>query len=311
MLQRDAPGAAVPERRPMSTGRETPVPRPLFLAVALVAAFAAATLMTGVARAAVTVFTFELTAEEEVPDPGPDGATGSAHIVIDDETNEVCYELTIDGIAEDDSVIAAHIHEGEAGVAGDVVVPLFTEPPSGEMTGCVQDVDPDIVAAITANPPAFYVNIHTELFPDGAVRGQMVVSSVGGECNITVEPTSVAEGEQFVVSGDFGANAEIHLVPGEAAGVPEDSEPIATIPADESSFSETFTAQAGTAGSWTVWAFIFGTECGDSAPLTITAGTVPDTAAGPVTLPVHEMLGALLLILGAFSIHRMKRASIR
>jgi hypothetical protein len=115
----------------------------------------------------------------EVPNPGPDAATGGAEITIDDETNEVCYELTIEGIGAPDAVIAAHIHAGDAGVAGDVVVPLFTEPPSGEMTGCVQDVDPEIVAAITADPFGYYVNIHTEQFPDGAVRGQLFTSSIG------------------------------------------------------------------------------------------------------------------------------------
>ena len=188
----------------MSKRRVPHVPRPLSIAAAVVTAFAAAILMTGVVNAAIVTFTAELTADAEVPTPGPDGATGSAVITVDDETNEVCFELTIDGIGQD-TVIAAHIHEGEAGVAGDIVVPLFTEPPTGEMTGCVQDVDPAIVAAIIADPAAYYVNIHTEQFPDGAVRGQLVVSVAGGGCTITVEPTTMADGGQVTVSGDFGA----------------------------------------------------------------------------------------------------------
>ena len=298
----------------MTTRRSVPIPLLLPLAVGVVAALAAASLMAGVARAGVFVYGFQLTAEEEVPNPGPDGATGTAEITIDDETNEVCYELTIDGIDAEDAVIAAHIHVGDAGVAGGVVVPLFTEPPSGEMTGCVQDVDPDIVAAITADPLGYYVNIHTEQFPDGAVRGQLFTSSIGaGECNITLEPTTVAEGGQFVVSsGDFGAGAEIHLVFGEDATLPEDSEPIATIPVDQSSdLSVTITMLPGSAGTWTVWAFIPGSECGDSATLTVTAGTLPNTAARPATLPVMALVGALLLLLGASSFGRLRRAPAR
>ena len=295
----------------MRTGRTTPTPRPLALAVAVVAALAVAILMTGVVSAAIVTFTAELTAEEEVPNPGPDGATGSALITIDDETNEVCFELTIDGLEQGDAVIMAHIHEGEAGVAGDVVVPLFTEPPTAEMTGCVQDVDPAIVAAIIADPAAYYVNIHTEQFPDGAVRGQLVVSSVGGECSITVDPATVADGGEFTVSGDFGAGAEIHLVSGENVAPPEDSEPIATIPVDESSFSVTITMLPGSVGTWTVWGLIPASECGDSAILTVTAGTVPNTAARAAALPAPELLGALLLVLGAASVPSLRRATNR
>jgi CHRD domain len=293
----------------MRRGRVTHIPRPLSIAVAAITAFAAAILMTGVVNAAIVTFTADLTAEAEVPNPGPDGATGSAVITVDDETNEVCFELTIDGIGQD-TVIAAHIHEGEAGVAGDVVVPLFTEPPTGEMTGCVQDVDADLLAAIIADPAAYYVNIHTEGFPDGAVRGQLVVSVVGGGCTITVEPATVADGGQVTVSGDFGG-AEVHFVQGENASVPEDSEPVATTPADQASFSVTITMLPGSVGTWTVWGFIEGSECGDSAILTVTAATVPNTAARPDTLPVAEVLGALLLTLGAASVLRLKRATIR
>lgn len=293
----------------MSTGRLTPIPRALSLAVAIVAMLAAAILTTGVARAAITTFTADLSAEAEVPNQGPDGATGSAVITVDDETNEVCFELTIDGLGAQDAVIAAHIHEGAEGVAGDVVVPLFTEPPTGEMTGCVQDVDADIVAAIIADPAGYYVNIHTEQFPDGAVRGQLVVSVVGGGCTITVEPATVADGGQVTVSGDFGG-AEVHFVQGENASPPEDSEPVATTPVDQASFSVTITMLPGSVGTWTVWAFIEGSECGDSAMLTVTAATVPNTAARPAS-PMPELLGALLLVLGAASFMTLKRATMR
>jgi hypothetical protein len=108
----------------------------------------------------------------------------------------------------------------------------------------------------------------------------------GGECTVTVEPSTVAVGDEFVVSGDFGANAEIHLVRGVDQAFPEDSEPVATIPIGESSFRLTFTAEAGDEGSWTVWAFIFGTECGDSASLTITPATQrPAATPTPALLP--------------------------
>ena len=293
----------------MPTDRVTLSRSSLLLAVALLTAFTASMLMTGVTRAAVITFTSTLTAEAEVPNPGPDGATGSAVITIDDETNEVCFELTIDGLDKGDSVIASHIHEGEAGVAGDIVVPLFTSPPTGEMTGCV-DGDPAVVDAIIADPAGYYVNIHTEQFQAGAVRGQLVVSSTGGGCSITVSPTTVADGGKVTVSGNFGG-AEIHMVFGANADLPEDSDPIVTVPAGQSSFNVTITMLRGSVGTWTVWAFIEGSECGDSAQLTVTAGTLPNTAAPTDTLPLPVVLGALLLTIGAWSLRRMVRVPIR
>lgn len=294
----------------METTRVTSLHARLPLVVALLAALVAALLVTGTVRAAVVTLTAELTAEAEVPEPGPEGATGSALITIDDETNEVCFELSIEGIATDDTVTAAHIHVGEEGVAGDIVVPLFTEPPTGEMTGCVQDVDADLVAAILADPAGYYVNIHTEAHPAGAVRGQLVLEGVpAGDCNVTVEPTSVRVGEEFVVSGDFGG-AEIHFVEGEDEAPPEDSEPVATVPQDESSFSLTFTAEAGDEGTWTIWALIPESECGDSAILTI-QGAVPDTALQPTTAPVAEALGILLLAVSVLSAYGLRRVPAR
>lgn len=157
--------------------------RLLPIAVALAMAFTliASLAITGTARAATVSLTAELTAAAEVPTLGPEGATGTASITLDDATGEVCFELTIDGLSDEDAVVAAHIHTGEAGVAGDVVVPLFTEPPTGEMTGCVEGVDLELVADIIANPAEYYVNIHSELFGAGAVRGQLAVAGGGAD----------------------------------------------------------------------------------------------------------------------------------
>ena len=118
----------------------------------------------------------------------------------------------------------------------------------------------------------------------------------GGGCQITIEPSTIAAGGQFVVSGNFGANAEVHVVPGEDAAFPEDSEPVYTVPLNRSSFSATITMAADTQGTWTVWGFIPATECGDSAILTVT-GTLPNTALG-ADGPAAPPSGTLLVVLG-------------
>ncbi|NND12417.1 MAG: CHRD domain-containing protein, partial [Acidimicrobiia bacterium] len=67
-------------------------------------------------------------------------------------------------------VTAIHIHRGFEGEDGPVVVD-FDYPNLGS-TGNVE-ADPEVLAEITANPAGFYVNVHTEAFPNGAIRGQI------------------------------------------------------------------------------------------------------------------------------------------
>ncbi|HEX9767023.1 MAG TPA: cell wall-binding repeat-containing protein [Nitriliruptorales bacterium] len=73
----------------------------------------------------------------------------------------------------------AHIHEGDNGEDGPVVVPLPT-PDEGEIvaSGCTDTdevgTDTAVVDAIAADINGHYVNLHTEDYPDGAARGQLI-----------------------------------------------------------------------------------------------------------------------------------------
>lgn len=84
---------------------------------------------------------------------------------------EFCYTLSVEDLSA--PVAAAHIHVGARKVAGPVVIPLeigtgttWTE------TACVP-ADATVLAALEANPRAYYVNVHTPTFPGGEVRGQL------------------------------------------------------------------------------------------------------------------------------------------
>ncbi len=110
-----------------------------------------------------------MTGAKEVPGPGAaDPASGQALVTVDATTNEVCVNLATTGIA---AYTGAHIHSGALGVSGPVVVDFA--PPAGTTntySKCVIDTDAD---AIVADPAAFYVNVHTADFPNGAVRDQL------------------------------------------------------------------------------------------------------------------------------------------
>jgi hypothetical protein len=99
----------------------------------------------------------------------PDGS-GHATVRLNSATGEVCWDLTVAGLAL--PAVGAHIHVGAAGVNGDIVVPLDAPGTSGSSNGCTT-ADPAVVAAIATDTAGYYVNVHTTEFPDGAVRGQL------------------------------------------------------------------------------------------------------------------------------------------
>ena len=67
------------------------------------------------------------------------------------------------------TIVAAHIHKGKAGVAGPVVVPFGAHYKS---KGCTTTTAA-IAAAIQRNPAAYYVNVHNAKYPGGALRGML------------------------------------------------------------------------------------------------------------------------------------------
>jgi hypothetical protein len=115
----------------------------------------------------ITVLSAELTGEQEVPGPGdPDGSGEATVIVIPPDT--ICYVVTARGI---EPATAAHIHEAPPGEAGPVVLPL--EPPTYGVSGGCSQADPALVSDLQENPGDYYVNVHNEEYPQGAIRGQL------------------------------------------------------------------------------------------------------------------------------------------
>lgn len=82
----------------------------------------------------------------------------------------VCYVVEVAKIAP---ATAAHIHEAPAGENGPVVVTL-SPPTDGTSAGCVDTGDADLAADITLRESEnYYVNVHNDRYPGGAVRGQL------------------------------------------------------------------------------------------------------------------------------------------
>ena len=112
-----------------------------------------------------------LTGAEEAPGPGDPDGTGSANLTLNQGQGEICFEISVENITL--PATAAHIHEAPAGEPGPVVVTLSPPDESGTSSGCVSDVDRELIRDIRQHPEEYYVNVHNADFPDGAVRGQL------------------------------------------------------------------------------------------------------------------------------------------
>ena len=68
-------------------------------------------------------------------------------------------------------MVAAVALSGAAGQSGGPVI-NFNVAENG-LDGCVTGVDRDLMQQILDNPSAYYVNVHNQAYPGGAVRGQL------------------------------------------------------------------------------------------------------------------------------------------
>jgi hypothetical protein len=120
------------------------------------------------AHAAQSTVKGDMQGSEEVPTPGDPDGKGTAVITLDDAKKQACYEFKYENL---DKVTAAHIHTGAKGVAGPPVID-FKADQNGDK-GCVPVNDPSTMKAISDNPSGYYVNLHTDKYPAGAIRGQL------------------------------------------------------------------------------------------------------------------------------------------
>jgi len=114
-------------------------------------------------------------------------STGTAKFLINENNSQISYWINVTGIRK---INQAHVHNGTRGQDGDIVVSLLSNsksakeiatPPKigfnghitkGDLRGPMQGKDISDLITLMGNGSA-YVNIHTDKYPKGAIRGQI------------------------------------------------------------------------------------------------------------------------------------------
>ena len=110
-----------------------------------------------------------LTGGAEVPGPGDDNGAGLFEARVNPGQGQICYTLTVSNIED---ATAAHIHIGGTTEAGPPVLTLDTPGQDDDSEEC-QDIDRTLATNVIRDPAAYYVNVHNDAFPAGAIRGQL------------------------------------------------------------------------------------------------------------------------------------------
>lgn len=113
-------------------------------------------------------FHANLSGTQEVP-PVVSSGTGFCNALRDQPQAKLNVTCTYQGLSS--PATAAHIHLGPPGVNGPVVFTLSLAP-SSPIVSTWSGLTPANIADLLAGN--FYVNIHTQVFPGGEIRGQLL-----------------------------------------------------------------------------------------------------------------------------------------
>ncbi len=120
----------------------------------------------------VKEWTLPLNAKNENPAPAGRTETGTFVLRIMSD-NSVQYNITVNNLAAGDALTAAHIHTGNPGVNGGVILnftPTFT---GGSASGSVANVRLTLLDSMKNGVAELYVNVHSTQVGSGLVRAQL------------------------------------------------------------------------------------------------------------------------------------------
>lgn len=142
------------------------VSRRLSRTIRSLGALGACLALAGLAQAQIVYLQATLSGTQEVP-PTPSTASGLGCFSFDTSTNIISYNITFSGLMGAET--AAHFHQGAVGVNGGVIINL---PLGSPKIGTAALTAAQAIQLLAGN---IYTNVHTTVFPNGEIRGQLTV----------------------------------------------------------------------------------------------------------------------------------------
>ena len=150
-------------KRQYNTSR-TPVLLSLFLSAALTACSSDSSNNAG------TAIPMQLDAYEQVPVTAS-MATASGNLQFNETTRSLSGSVSSNGM----SITVAHIHTGEAGSNGGVILSLEVENNIASVPANTTLTQEQSTALLNGD---YYINLHSETYPAGEIRGQITPSGI-------------------------------------------------------------------------------------------------------------------------------------
>jgi hypothetical protein len=141
----------------------------------------------------------ELEGAQEVPMADTD-QSAMATVTINETDMTVTAEMDLSGVT---GVTAAHIHPGEVGITGPVAIGFADSDENGVWTIDGEDITQEQHDALLAG--GLYVNVHTDSYPDGELRGQILTET-------QMIRVFTLSGEQEVPAVETNASGEAYLL---------------------------------------------------------------------------------------------------
>ena len=185
--------------------------------------------------------------------PPPANASGTGTITVNPTRNSegavtgssVTFSVAYDFQGGPITITGLHIHRGAAGTNGPVVIdtrisaanPVISATGAGAVNIVVTNPNQDTVNQLLADPTNFYVNLHTSVNPNGAIRGQLatlttplilrqssdyLLTTGGGDKDITLAGANFEPNSRVLINGQAVRSSYDFLTGQITATIPAD-----------------------------------------------------------------------------------------
>lgn len=120
----------------------------------------------------VKEWTLTLSAKNEVPAADNDAATGTAKLTLLSD-HSLKYEFSVAALATGDVLTMSHLHTGDAGSTGPVILPLAMSFTAPSASGTITNLRLSLVDSLKSDVNEIYLNVHSQQSPAGIVRAQL------------------------------------------------------------------------------------------------------------------------------------------